>query len=59
MKIVLEIIEENIPKDASVAFRVDAGLEAFMANRQKSWPLGYHPEGIEYYIVQTLLISST
>jgi len=58
MRIVLEIIEENIPKDASVAFRVDAGLEAFVANRQKTWPLGYHPEGVEYYIIQTLPVNT-
>ncbi|GEM_PF-2611424 len=50
-------INEFVPHDASIAFRVDAGLEAFLTNRQKAWLLGSHPEGVEYYIVQTKAIN--
>jgi len=39
-----------------VAYRVDAGLEAFTANRQKAWQIGYHPEGVEYFVIQTSAI---
>ena len=46
-------IREFVPADASVAFRVEAGLEAVIANRQKAWAVGYNPEGVEYYVIQT------
>lgn len=50
-------IQEFVPADASVAFRIDAGLEAVIANRQKVWNVGYNPEGVEYYVIQTAPIS--
>lgn len=53
----LRKINEFVPDDASIAFRVDAGLEAFLANRQKVWRLGSNPDGVEYYIVQTKAIN--
>lgn len=53
---VLAKMNELIPPDASVAYRVDAGLEAFAANRQKAWQIGYHPEGVEYFMIQTSAI---
>jgi len=53
---VLSKMNEFVPPDASVAYRVDAGLEAFTANRQKAWQIGYHPEGVEYFVIQTSAI---
>jgi len=53
---VLSKMNEFIPPDASVAYRVDAGLEAFAANRQKAWQVGYHPDGVEHFIIQTSAI---
>jgi hypothetical protein len=50
-------IQGSVPADAAVAFRIDAGLEAFIANRQKVWNVGYNPEGVEYYVIQTEPIS--
>ncbi|MFH2047102.1 MAG: DUF2079 domain-containing protein [Pseudomonadota bacterium] len=50
---VLEKMREYIPKDASVAYRIDAAMQAYVTNRQKAWYLGYHPEGVEYYFIQT------
>ena len=48
----LRKINELVPADASIAFRIDDGLEAFLGNRQKVWRMGTEPEGVEYYIVQ-------
>ena len=53
---VLATTNKFIPVDASVAYRVDAGLEAYIANRQKAWQVGYNPEGVEYYVIQTMTI---
>jgi hypothetical protein len=49
---ILAIIEKFVPNDAAVAYRIEAGLQAFITNRQKAWHIGEHPEGVEYYIVQ-------
>jgi len=54
---ILTKINELVPNNASVAYRVDMGLEAFVANRHKAWEMGYNPEGVEYYIVQTRSIN--
>jgi uncharacterized membrane protein len=48
----LRKIDELVPTDASIAYRIDDGLDAFLANRQKTWRIGTQPEGVEYYIVQ-------
>ena len=48
----LHKINEFVPADASIAYRIDDGLEAFLVNRQKVWRIGTQPEGVEYYIVQ-------
>jgi hypothetical protein len=53
---VLSKMNEFIPPEASVAYRVDAGLEAFAANRHKAWQIGYHPDGVEYFLIQTSAI---
>lgn len=50
---VLSKINQYVPQEAAVAYMVDGGLEAYLTNRQKVWPIGFHPEGVEYYIVQT------
>lgn len=50
---VLGKMREFIPDDASVAYRIDAPIQAYVTNRQKAWYLGYHPEGVEYYFIQT------
>lgn len=50
---ILAKMREFIPDDASVAYRIDAGIQAYITNRQKSWYLGLHPEGVEYYFIQT------
>ena len=36
-----------------MAYRIDAGIQAYITNRQKAWYLGYHPDGVEYYFIQT------
>jgi hypothetical protein len=50
---VLSKMKEYVPADASVAYRIDAAIQAYITNRQKAWYLGYHPEGVEYYFIQT------
>ncbi len=50
---VLEKMKEFVPEDASVAYRIDAAIQAYITNRQKAWYLGYHPDGVEYFFVQT------
>ena len=42
-----------VPAEASVAFGVDAELEAYMVNRYHNiWRLGSEPSGVDYYVVQ-------
>jgi len=48
----LSKINQYVPQEAAVAYMVDAGLEGFLANRQKAWMIGRHPEGVEYYVIQ-------
>jgi len=55
---ILSSIDCHVPKDASIAYRVDSGLEAFLTNRQNAWPLGYNPQEVEYFIIQTVQVSS-
>ena len=50
---ILSKMREYVPEDASVAYRIDADIEAYITNRQKAWYLGYHPEGVEYFFIQT------
>jgi len=50
---VLSKLNQYIPENASVAYRIDSAIQAFITNRQKAWYLGYHPEGVEYYFIQT------
>ncbi|MCX5855338.1 MAG: hypothetical protein NTZ24_12365 [Deltaproteobacteria bacterium] len=50
---ILSKMREYVPYDASVAYRIDASIQAYITNRQKAWYLGYHPEGVEYYFIQT------
>jgi hypothetical protein len=50
---ILNKLREFVPEDASVAYRIDAAIQAYITNRQKAWYLGYHPEGVEYYFIQT------
>lgn len=52
-KHILSKMKEYVPGDASVAYRIDGAIEAYITNRQKAWYLGYHPEGVEYYFIQT------
>lgn len=54
---VLGKLKEFVPPDASVAYRIDSGIQAYITNRQKAWYLGYHPEGVEYFFIQTKQIS--
>jgi len=54
---ILATIKKYVPGDASIAYRIEAGLQAFITNRQKAWHIGEHPEGVEYYIVQTKKIN--
>lgn len=50
---IIETINKFVPENAAIAYRIEAGLQAFITNRQKNWHIGEHPEGVEYYIVQT------
>lgn len=50
---ILSRLNEYIPRNASVAYRIDAALQAFITNRQSAWYLGFHPEGVEYFFIQT------
>jgi len=50
---ILRKMREFVPDNASVAYRIDAGIQAYITNRQKAWYLGYHPDGVEYYFIQT------
>jgi len=50
---ILSKLNEYVPETASVAYRIDAGIQAFITNRQKAWYIGLHPEGVEYYFIQT------
>ena len=50
---ILATVKKFVPDDAAVAYRIEAGLQAFITNRQKAWHIGEHPEGVEYYIIQT------
>lgn len=54
---ILKEINKFIPPDASIAYRLDAGIEAYVTNRQHAWPLGYNPEGAKYYCIQTQAIN--
>lgn len=56
-KHILATVKKFVPGDASIAYRIEAGLQAFITNRQKAWHIGEHPEGVEYYIVQTKKIN--
>ena len=50
---ILDTVNKFVPDNAAIAYRIEAGLQAFLTNRQKAWHIGEHPEGVEYYIVQT------
>jgi len=50
---ILSKLNEYVPETASVAYRIDAGIQAYITNRQKAWYIGLHPEGVEYYFIQT------
>lgn len=50
---ILSKMREFVPEDASVAYRIDAAIEAYITSRQKAWYLGYHPDGVEYFFIQT------
>lgn len=52
-KHILATVKKFVPDNASIAYRIEAGLQAFITNRQKAWHIGEHPEGVEYYIAQT------
>lgn len=54
---VLGKMNEYLPPDASVAYRIDSAIQAYVTNRQKAWYLGYHPAGAEYFFIQTKQIS--
>lgn len=56
-KYVLKKFKEYVPPDASVAYRIDSAIQAYITNRQKAWYLGYHPAGVEYFFIQTKQIS--
>ena len=55
---ILSKIKEFVPPEAALAYRVDSGIEAFLANRQKAWQVGCNPEGVEYYVIQSSEIES-
>ncbi|WP_420265136.1 hypothetical protein [Candidatus Magnetominusculus dajiuhuensis] len=48
---VVSNINLYVPQNASIAFSVADMFETFMANRQHTWSIGAHPEGVGYFVI--------
>ncbi|MBF0488189.1 MAG: hypothetical protein HQK98_08530 [Nitrospirae bacterium] len=48
---VIRNINLYVPQNASIAFSVADMFETFMTNRQHTWSIGAHPEGVEYFVM--------
>lgn len=45
----LQKLDEIVPKTAPIAWRANSDIDGIMTNRQHSWWMGKHPEGVKYY----------